>query len=148
MHFALLLSGIYLGGVFFALFDGWIRDEDPFRNEALFGAAVWPLLIVWLLSIGKHRAREAIGFHPIDARVVEATDPAPERGPYPPDFDFFKDVAKEARARAIVEALLQVDFYRLDVEAEGRPADLVELTQRIHALIDPTPEVEDHEGTP
>lgn len=150
MHVLLLLSGFYLGGVFFCLLDGWIRDDDPFRNEALFGAVAWPLVVVWFSILGRDKAREATGISPTrDLSVISERLEALPVNPVQDDFDIVKSHLEAARCRALAEALLQIDFYRLDIESEGRPADLLELTRRIHALFDlEPPQAPEGEGRP
>ena len=146
MYLALLLSGIYLGGVLVMWVDAWMRhvpfgddDDEGISVQAMLGCFGWPVGLVVLLALGRNKAREALGYvsprklrdelrvvedklHVLESDLTDVREDTARN---------MEEVLEGYRQAVIADVMVQIFEYEDHVETQGVEVDLAELRQRI-----------------
>lgn len=146
MYLALLLSGVYLGGVIVMWVDAWMRyvpllgdKDDGISSQSLMGCFGWPIGLVVLAALGRDRAREALGMGTTvrvrdDLRMTEDKIRRIESSldEVRDDVDAnMEEMMLQYRQAIVADVLLEVVVYEDELRRTGGAPDLGEVHRRI-----------------
>lgn len=143
MYFALLLSGLYLGGVLIVFLDAWIRKDDAWTAQTLGESFGWPLGVFMLSLLGRADTRKMLGLTERDEhfdrlyREVETLKEGAAEIAYDHKLlvESVDAVLVHDRTVTCQRLTLVLEVYAAELAIDGGSADLDELRRRFAEAI-------------